>query len=46
MTFESAVKIAYKISPIVRKYLNAVDKTKVPDSNVKSINNPRLWSMI
>ena len=44
MAFEDAVMIAYKISPTVREYLNAVDKSKVP--NPTSINNPRLWPII
>jgi hypothetical protein len=42
---ESAVEIAYKLSPVVRQYLNAIDKTKVP-LGVTSISNPRLHSII
>jgi hypothetical protein len=45
MKFESAVEIAYKLSPVVRQYLNAIDRTKVP-LGVKSIYNPRLWPII
>ena len=44
MVFEDPVKIAYKISPTVRQYLNAVDKSKVPDPT--SISNPRLWPIV
>ena len=40
MAFEDAVKLAYRISPIVRNYLNAIDKKKVPDPT--DIKNPRL----
>jgi hypothetical protein len=43
---ESAVEIAYKLSPVVRQYLNAVDKSKVPLSDITSIRNPRLHPIV
>ena len=44
MKVESAVNIAYTISSTVRNYLNAIDRSKVPDPT--SIENPRLWPII
>ena len=41
-----AVRRAYKISLAVRKYLNAVDKTKIPIWDIASEKNPRLWPII
>jgi hypothetical protein len=50
LALEDAVQIAYKISPITRQYLEAVDLHKLPNHDPTNLNNPRLhpiiWSML
>lgn len=44
ITFETAVHVSYAIDPVVRSYLDAVDRKKVPDVlNIEA--NPRIWSI-
>jgi hypothetical protein len=42
LRFDFAIRIAYKQSPIVRQYLEAVDRQKVPDVLDTEVN-PRVW---
>ena len=46
MALEDAVKIAYRISPIVRKYLDAFDKSKLPNRDPTSLYNARLHNIV
>jgi hypothetical protein len=46
MALEDTVKIAYRISPIVRKYLDAFDKSKLPNRDPISLYNARLHSIV
>jgi len=51
MPVEDAVRVAYRISPIVRNYLNAVEKHKsknplLKEGDITSLKNPRLHSIV
>jgi hypothetical protein len=42
LRFDAAIRIAYKQNPIVRQYLEAVDRQKAPDVLDPEVN-PRIW---